>query len=203
MSVRLKQLLERYHAKHAALQALAPWHALVEELHSPTTWLGKRFSEIMFRPNPLWRWPKQPGMASLDYYPNCGLRLVGGVVPGRDGGFIRNGDWGQLGWITDPEGCVSKNGDGLIWGVVLQLPAHKNTMRFVAGYCIGGDGGGLVVDLQHIYTHYMGKPRLHVEHGDCEAAHEAARAADSMAERAADEEREWTERQREENDGWA
>lgn len=95
---------------------------------------------------------------------------------------------GHTGWHTDIFGDLAKEGDGLCWGVVYQLPGRSGKARFVAGYQFGGTDAGPTLDLGKIYkgeSYWDGSPP------QCDAAQQAARAADSMAEKAADEEREY------------
>ena len=117
----------------------------------------------------------------------AGLRFVGRVVPDERRGAI----WdkrGDTGWHTDPFGDVFKDGTGLCYGVVYQLPGKDGSARFVAGYEFGGTDGGPTLDMGTVYTgesYWDGSPP------DCDAAIDAARAADSMAKAAAEHEREY------------
>lgn len=134
-----------------------------------------------------WR-PDQPGIAYVDKPESVGLRFVGHVVP-----EMRRGDvWdsrGNTGWHTDPYGDVFRDGTGLAWGEVYQLPGRKGETRFVAGYRFGGCDGGPTLDFGRIYVESRGDWELDVP--NCDAAIDAARAADSMAEHAAEDEREY------------
>lgn len=126
--------------------------------------------------------------------PECfGLRHVGDVQAESHGGrdcWNKRSERG--GWYTDPHGDVFKDGYGLCWGVVYQLPGRDGKALFVAGYEFGGCDGGPTLDLRTIYTSdpdeagpWDRDPR------DLTAAREAARQADDMARRAAEEEREY------------
>lgn len=97
-----------------------------------------------------------------------------------DGGPDHNG------WYCSPERASARDGDGLCWGVVCQLPGRDGMARFVAGYQFGGVDGGPTLDLSTIYASRSDSA------WDCpDAKREAARAADSMAEQAAEEELEY------------
>lgn len=117
-----------------------------------------------------------------------GLRYVGRVVP-----EMRRGDvWdsqGRTGWHTDPYGDVFKDGSGLCFGVVYQLPGRNGESRFVAGYEFGGSDGGPTLDLQRVFTE--GRGDCPASHCDLDAALDAASYADSMAQTAAENEREY------------
>lgn len=134
-----------------------------------------------------WR-PDQPGIAYVDKPESVGLRFVGHVVP-----EMRRGDvWdsrGNTGWHTDPYGDVFRDGTGLAWGEVYQLPGRKGETRFVAGYRFGGCDGGPTLDFGRIYVEPRGDWEVDVM--TCDAAIDAARAADSLAEHAAEDEREY------------
>lgn len=120
---------------------------------------------------------------------NDGLRLVGRVVPEPS---YRNGVWdarGDCGWHTDPHGDVFKDGSGLCYGVVYQLPGRKGESRFVAGYEFGGVEGGPTLDLGTIYASPDNCSYDGAQGND--AARDAARAADGMAQKAAEDEREY------------
>lgn len=87
------------------------------------------------------------------------------------------------GWFSDPYGESYRDGTGLVWGVVAQLAGRDGAARYVAGYQQGGCDGGPTLDLSRIYE----APGEDYE----SARHEAARAADSMARRAAEQERDY------------
>ncbi len=120
----------------------------------------------------------------------AGLRLVGEVSPETRRDIWHNRS-DKTGWYTDPYGDVFKDGTGLCWGVVYQLPARDGKARFVAGYIFGGCSDDLpTVDFGRIYEEdardgHNDSPQ------DYDAARDAARAADSMANHAAEEEREY------------
>lgn len=130
-------------------------------------------------------------LAHVERPESMGLRYVGRTVPetGRDVWDSR----GDCGWHTDPFGDVFKDGSGLCFGVVYQLPAKDGRARFIAGYEFGGVDGGPTLDLGHVYESESSRGL------DCsyegaqghDDARDAARAADSMAQRAAEQEREY------------
>lgn len=114
----------------------------------------------------------------------AGLRYVGRVVPEP------RREWqdsrGDCGWHTDPYGDVFRDGSGLCFGVVYQLPARKGAARFVAGYEFGGVDGGPSLDLKNVYTVEC------EESAESGAYHSGAvAAADSLAQNAAEKEREY------------
>ena len=122
----------------------------------------------------------------------AGLRHVGDVTAEERGGRdLWNNRSEKSGWLTDPYGDYAKDGTGLCWGVVYQLPARDGKARFVAGYIFGGCSDDLpTVEFGEIHCEdarggYNDSPQ------EYDAARTAARAADSMAQRAAEEEREY------------
>ena len=119
-----------------------------------------------------------------------GLRHVGNVEAESHGGRNAFSNRDSCGWYTDPYGDVFRDGTGLVWGVVYQLPARNGCARFVAGYQFGGQDGGPCLDLGNVYESesMRGADCAPTDHDD---ARDAARAADSMAERAAEQEREY------------
>lgn len=132
--------------------------------------------------------PHQPGIAHLEKPESVGLRFVGRVVPEMRLSHIWDSR-GNTGWYTDPHGDVFKDGTGLCYGVVYQLPGRNGESRFVAGYEFGGVDGGPTLDFGRIYAEPRGDS--YITASDCDAAIDAARAADSMAESAAEDEREY------------
>lgn len=165
MSLRLEMAYQRYHARNTAIAALTG------EKFSTV----KRYMERSIGPevtlhcedrSMVWVHRHRAG--------RVGLRWVGHVIP--------NFRWHQdpttqasihiHGWYTNDGGYSSQSGDGLCWGEVFQLPTRQSKkLRYVAGYRMGGDDYILI---------YLGKIY--------EEEREAARAADRMAERAAEEE---------------
>ena len=128
----------------------------------------------------------KPGLGHVATPDNAGLRYVGAVdTDSRGGPWCRNE--GESGYCTDPYGDYSRDGSGLVWGVVYQLSGRSGQARFVAGYQFGGTDGGPTLDFGTIYesadSTYWDGPR------DMDAARQAARVADSMAEHAGEEER--------------
>lgn len=129
-------------------------------------------------------------LAYIDKPESFGLRHVGNVEAESHGGRDTFSRRDSCGWYTDPHGDVFRDGTGLVWGVVYQLPARDGCARFVAGYQFGGQDGGPCLDLGNVYTSesMRGEECAPQDHDD---ARDAARAADSMAERAAEQEREY------------
>lgn len=131
-------------------------------------------------------------LAYVEHPEKAGLRLVGRVQSDCVG---RNGYWDsreESGWYTDPYGDTFRDGSGLCYGLVYQLPGRDGKARFVAGYQFGGCDGGPTVDLGAIYEtdtrdHWSGG----YDPQEVDGARDAARAADSMAQRAAEDEREY------------
>ena len=122
-----------------------------------------------------------------------GMRVVGRVQAEpsryRDTVWERGNEKG--GWYTDPYDISYKDGTGLCWGVVLQLPTRKGTMRFIPGWQLGGDDGdGVTIDLGHIYEETASSNNP-VEVTDLDAAYSAAATADGHAKAAAEMEREY------------
>lgn len=115
-----------------------------------------------------------------------GLRYVGRVE--SDSSDLSRRD--DSGWITDPYGCYSRDGDGLAWGVVYQLPGRAGVARFVAGYGIGDTDSPPHLDLSTVYT-------CNTRDGCCWEQADAAKdsgatgAADDMAKKAAEAERDY------------
>lgn len=117
-----------------------------------------------------------------------GLRYVGRVVPDTP----CRGLWdsrGDCGWHTDPHGDVFKDGTGLCYGVVYQLPGRNGESRFVAGFEFGGQDGGPSLDLTRVFIEPKGDYQS--DPCDLDAARDAARHADSLAKAAAEAEREY------------
>ncbi len=118
-----------------------------------------------------------------------GLRLVGRVQsePWRHG----NRTWSENGgWFTDPYGDVFKDGSGLCYGLVYQLPGKDGKARFVAGYEHGGVEGGPTIDLSRIFESDPEEAGpFDTNAADRLMAKDAACHADTMAKDAAEEER--------------
>lgn len=113
-----------------------------------------------------------------------GLRHVGDVTPEFrywDSLWRRND---QIGWTTEPHGDYFRDGTGLVWGVVYQLPARNGRSRYVPGFQFGGVDGGPTLDFSSIHESADGGP-------DSKAARDAARDADEQARIAAEREREY------------
>lgn len=156
--------------------------------------------EKHYTPSP-WRKPykaafaqTEKGMFFVEHPDAAGLREVGRVRAECGG---RNGIWdtrGDSGWYDNPHGESFKDGTGLIYGVVFQLPGRNGLARFVAGYRSGSDyGEGVTIDLGTIYESESARGDWSYSILDHDDAQDAARAADHMAGRAAEREREYRE----------
>ena len=167
---------------------------------------GKRRYPAPLKPCPAVSWQDDKRqLAYVENPANAGLRYVGRVEADTPRGNV----WDNRetsGWYTDPYGDTFRDGTGLCYGVVYQLPARDGMARFVAGYQFGGVDGGPILDLGTIYEEPAAwwEPIRQEAHGtyggywnyqdnplDMDAARDAASAADSMAQRAAEEEREY------------
>lgn len=152
---------------------------------------------------PLRRWPApikgyamraghdadKPGSVYVADPESFGLRLVGRVIADCGG---RNGIWdsrGVTGWYDNPHGESYRDGSGLIYGLVYQLPARRGASRFVAAYQNGCNDSGALIDFGTIYESEPGGTWGSAQ--DDDAARDAARAADSMAKSVAEAEREY------------
>lgn len=127
--------------------------------------------------------PNKPGFAYVEKPESVGLRLVGRVAAD----FSRDAwdDSGRCKWITRPYGETFDMAQGLVW----QLPGRKGESLFVAGYA-QEESEGYTIDFGRIFREaYHGD--YYVGSRDLVAAIEAARHADSMAEKFAEEEREY------------
>lgn len=130
----------------------------------------------------------KPGSVYVENPESFGLRLVGRVQADTPRGDV----WdkrGDSGWFDNPHGESFKDGSGLIYGLVYQLPARKGRSRFVAAYQNGCNDSGALIDFGTVYISEPG--RTWGSGQDDDAAREAARAADHMAEKAAESEREY------------
>lgn len=81
----------------------------------------------------------------------------------------------HTGFYTNPHGEAFRDGSGLCWGVVAVLPGRDGAPQFLPGYQFGGQDCGVSIDLEQVTT--------------CER--DAARRADSLAENAAESEKEY------------
>lgn len=118
-----------------------------------------------------------------------GFRFVGVVSPSDSWNrspWNNRGD--TCGYYTEAFSDVFKDGSGLCWGEVWQLPGRRGVPRFVAGFRFGGQDCGLTLDLSRVFEGERNGSGYGTGQED-EAAREAARHADHLAERAADEER--------------
>ena len=188
----LAQMYERMRAKRVALRAMG--------LLDPD---GPKYSQRRYMEQTAWfepavYWDKE--RKGIAYLPvglrSGGLRFVGIVAAGRGG----RDDWytghthqrGHTGWYTRDDGTTFRDGDGLVWGVVYQLPGRKGMSRYVAGYQFGGDEGGPVLDLGTIFEcKVTGGPAWNAAAHETEGAKDASNLADRMASDAADNEREY------------
>lgn len=114
-----------------------------------------------------------------------GLRYVGRVVPDARCHSIWDSR-GNSGWYADLDGYYGN----LCFGVVYQLPGRNGESRFVAGYDWSDFDGGPTLDMSRVFVESRSDWRGRAA-TDCDAARDAARAADSMAQHAAEEEREY------------
>ena len=127
----------------------------------------------------------------------AGFRLVGTVTTESYGGpkcwsRKRSGtDTPDSGWFTDPHGDVFRDGTGLMWGIVAQLPGRNGQARFVAGYQQGGTDAGPTLDLGRVFSCKASDSRWDVDGADLEAARDAAYHADALAKEAAEQERDY------------
>ena len=130
--------------------------------------------------------PIYGGTPGAKHYPEQGdgLRYVGRVVPDAGREWLDTRD--SCGWHTDPYGDVFRDGSGLCFGVVYQLPGRKGVARFVAGYQFGGVDGGPTLDLSKVYT-----IRAETEQEAAAYHSGAVAAADSMAKAAGEKERDY------------
>lgn len=101
-----------------------------------------------------------------------GFGAVRGVMAAHD---VSGSPVDHKGWYTNPYGESFRDGSGLVWGVVASLPGKDCKPRYLAGYQFGGQDQGITLDLRTIY----------------ESEDDAARAGDSMAERAGEKEKEY------------
>ncbi|MER9524029.1 hypothetical protein NKI96_10635 [Mesorhizobium sp. M0292] len=115
----------------------------------------------------------------------AGLRHIGNVEADTPRGRI----WSNresCGWYTDVDQSAT------IYGVVYQLPGRDGTARFVAGYASADDCDSRpTLDFGTIYSEDMRGDRYNESAVDLDAARDAARAADSLAQHAAEAEREY------------
>lgn len=169
-----------------------------EALHKAreATAAGKRFYG-RYSPSVSYQ-PQKPGryretLAYIDRPESFGFRFVGETLPDPRRGELFNNRRDKSGYYTDPYGDWFRDGSGLCWGVVYQLPGRDGVSRFVAGYVFGGcDSDNPTLDLGTIYESddARGDSWGHSA-TERDAARDAARAADSMAADAAESEREY------------
>jgi hypothetical protein len=165
------------------------WHAL-EKARDDVASGKTRYAESPWK-KPfaavMWQTGK-PGIVYVDKPENAGLRFVGRVIPECG---ARNGFWDNsrtfTGWLTDPYGDSFKDGSGLCYGVVYQLPGRNGKARYVAGYQFGGTDGGPLLDLSDIHECDDGCTNTQYNGG----AGDAARIADRMAQLEAEKERDY------------
>ncbi len=116
----------------------------------------------------------------------AGLRLVGKVEAESHGGRRCWTERDSCGWYSDNDQIET------IYGVVYQLPGRDGKARFVAGYASADDCDGLpTIEFGAIYSEDMRGDFYNESAQELEAARDAARAADSMAQHAAESEREY------------
>lgn len=141
-------------------------------------------------------------LAYVEKPANAGLREVGAVNADES----RSGLWASgrahepFGWYADSD---YGNTNGTVHGMVYQLQGRDGEARFVAGYRFTEhDGEGVTIDFGTIYaesTTYEEKTRLYGSSRwyqdspcDMDSACDAARVADGMAKRAAEDERDYS-----------
>jgi hypothetical protein len=137
------------------------------------------------------RQPDNPSLAFVEDPAAAGLRFVGAVD-------ADNREWSRRdpprGWYTDPDGDACRDGSGLCWGEVYQLPARRGVARFVAAYRMGGTADGLVVDFGTIHTTNARDPNGYSQSERYTAEEtDVVTAADELARIAAEHEREYQE----------
>lgn len=155
------------------------------------------------RPWPAVTWqPNRAGLAAVtaEDCNGAGLRLVGYVEP--ESGRVSR-DFRGMGWFLDNDGHCTRDGDGLAVGVVYQVTGRAAAARLVAGYAMPGGCGGPLLNLRRVYdvpTRFKWRDSFNRLYSDFSAdlldsddseLRAAARAADSMAQRAAEDEREY------------
>lgn len=160
----------------------------------------RRYPASRIYPAVSWQ-PEGEGLAFVETPANAGLRHVGNVD--CEGGHFTTR--GNNGWFADND---SGSTNGTVCGVVFQLPGRDGKSRFVAGYRFSEhDGEGAMLDFSRVYEEPAAyyEPVRKTASGmlaggywnyqdnarDMDAATDAARAADAMAQRAAEEEREY------------
>lgn len=135
-------------------------------------------------------WQPEKGMAFIECPEEVGLRLVGRVqADGKSGRVWDSND--SSGWYDNDEGESFRDGTGLIYGLVYQLPARDGKARFVAAWRSGSDySPGVTVDLSTILEEDC-RDGYGMSASEWPAAHDAARNADSMARREAEREKDY------------
>jgi hypothetical protein len=196
LTPRLRLALERWRVKDEAAQAL----------------LGGAFN-LVRKQRYMERKPLRferfgDGLAAISTYHvvlklHVGLRFVGRVKINRRGIEFINNSAQLSGYILDLDGCYGKDGDGLVWGVVYQLPTKNHHERYVAGYEVGGNDE-VILDLSRVFVEQSPNISSWKENhpDEIEACCDAARYADSMAEKLADDDRQyqWEQREKEKQD---
>lgn len=130
--------------------------------------------------------PGKPGIAWVQNVDGAGLRHIGNVEAESHGGRIwSNRD--SCGWYSD------NDQNETIYGVVYQLPGRDGKARFVAGYASADDCDGLpTLDFGSIYESDESSGANYSDDvASYDGARDAARTADSMAQHAAESEREY------------
>lgn len=131
----------------------------------------------------------KPGSVFVANPESFGLRLVGRVSPDfRRGPFSDENE--AEGWYDNPYAESFKDGSGLVYGLVYQLPARKGKSRFVAAYQHGENDSGALIDFSTIHVSPFAGGTHDTARED-DAARDAARAADYLAQKAAEAEREY------------
>ena len=179
-------------AARALNLARADMAAYTSHVAAGDTKAAARLARLTYFDPPSFGWSEdKPGHAYADKPEAFGLRLVGRIIPEAS---RRNGIWdnrGDCGWHTNPHGDVFRDGSGLCYGLVYQLPGRNGKSRFVAAYEFGGIDGGPLFDLSDIREH---DTREYGYGGDVtDFAYDTGicSAADDMARDAAETEREY------------
>lgn len=180
------QPLNAAHALAAARNDVATGTA---RFHEARIWPAVTWQQNRVRNLPFPRYSRV--IANIDKPERAGLRHVGDVEAESYGGRGCFSGRDSCGWYTDPHGDVFKDGTGLCWGVVYQLPGRDGKARFVAGYQFGGTDSGPTLDMSEIFEDDARSYGYRFNADELDGAREAARRADDMAKDAADNERQY------------
>lgn len=131
----------------------------------------------------------KPGSVFIDDPESYGFRLVGRVAADTPRGPIWD-NRGDSGWFDNAYGESFRDGSGLIFGLVYQLPARDGCPRFVPAYG-NGDNDGVLMDFASMETGTRDSNCSYDGARGNDAARDAARSADSMAQHVAERAREY------------